>query len=120
MTILYVEDDEEDREIFKEALYSIGPYHTIITARDGRQAMQVLEEFVPDYIFLDINLPEMDGKQVLKTLKQSTGLSVIPVIMFTTSVNPEDRVECTSLGAADFISKPSMFHDLCRTLKRYL
>ena len=120
MTILYIDDDQDDCEIFRDAVNSIAPYHTVLCVEDSNHALQVLNKFLPDYIFLDINLPAMNGKEFLKTLKTSPQLKFIPVIMFTTSQNPADESECKKLGAVDYISKPPMFHHLCDTLKRYL
>jgi DNA-binding response OmpR family regulator len=120
MVILYVEDDPEDRDIFKEALLTISPHHTCLFAHDGKHAFEILEEFLPDYIFLDINMPGMEGKEILRELKSSTGLKSVPVIMFTTSDAEKDKVECKRLGAVDYIKKPTMFSDLCATLKKYL
>ena len=120
MTILYVEDDQEDCEIFREAVNCIAPYHTLLCVEDAKHAQQALEKFLPDYIFLDINLPGVTGIQFLRTIKQSPNLKVIPVIMFTTSKNQTDEIECKKYGAADYISKPPMFQQLCDTLKRYL
>lgn len=120
MTILYIEDDPDDCEIFRDALNSIAPYHTLFCVEDGKHALTLLEKFIPDYIFLDINLPGMTGKEFLKTLKRLPNLNLIPVIMFTTSQNPADEKECKNLGAVDYISKPPMFHHLCDALKRYL
>lgn len=89
-------------------------------ANDGKHAFKILEQFLPDYIFLDINMPEMNGKVFLKELKSFTDLKSIPVIMFTTSDSDRDKADCKNLGALDFLSKPPNFAAFCGALKKYL
>jgi CheY-like chemotaxis protein len=120
MIVLYIDDDPEDRDLFEGAVANISPYHNVLYANGGQHAFQILEQFLPDYIFLDINMPAMDGKAFLKEIKKMTGLKTVPIIMFSTSSEATDQEECKALGALDFITKPTMFPDLCRVLKKYL
>jgi CheY-like chemotaxis protein len=107
MTILYVDDDADDRHIFQEAVKSIDARFTCITAQDGLDALSYLSDNkLPDIIFLDINMPLMDGKTCLGELRGNKHTAHIPVIMFTTSNNPEERSMCENLGANDFVLKP--------------
>jgi CheY-like chemotaxis protein len=122
MTILYVEDDSEDRDTFKQAVEKTAPHTVCHFAEDGEDAIKMLSDIcnIPDYIFLDINLPRMNGIRFLRVIKNSTGLKGIPVIVFSTSKNPLDRLESLNLGAIDFISKPDRFAQYCEVLKRFI
>jgi len=122
MTIIYVEDDSEDQEFFKDAIAVIAPHTTCYFASSCNEAFRIMKKIViaPDYIFLDINMPEMNGKEFLKIVKTTPALKSIPVIIYSTSNSHRDMDECKTLGAVDFIVKPNNFADICATLKRYL
>ena len=122
MTVLYVEDDPEDRDIFKEALESISPSSVCHLATDGNDGLRYLlkNSVQPDYIFLDINLPEMNGKEFLKMIKETERFRNIPVVMYSTSSRPEDKDECLQLGAFDFVIKPSTFAQIREMLARFI
>ncbi len=122
MTILYIDDDLEDQEVFKDAIAIVSPHTTCYFARDGREGFRILHKIVnpPDYIFLDINMPEMSGKEFLNTVKNTQILKTTPVVMYSTSSNPVDIKEYKSLGAVDFIVKPNSFADVCEILKRFI
>jgi CheY-like chemotaxis protein len=76
MTILYADDDKDDRDLLSEALEQIDPSISCITAHDGKEALSILQEnrTLPDYIFLDVNMPVMDGKKCLTELKKNSKL----------------------------------------------
>src|SRR5438270_11536290 len=93
--ILYAEDDLDDFESVREALHQITDRFTLVHARDGSKVRSVLEETGhPDLIVLDLNMPIMDGKEVLHWLKQEEQYSEIPVMIFTTSSREEDVKLC--------------------------
>jgi CheY-like chemotaxis protein len=107
MNILYVDDDPDDRQIFLEALKSINEKYVCATAKDGLDALSYLGSHdLPDLIFLDINMPLMNGKTCLAEIKGNKSMAKVPVIIFTTSHNPAEREECKKMGAADFLLKP--------------
>jgi CheY-like chemotaxis protein len=118
MSILYIDDDEEDREIFKEALRAIDPSIICNAVSDGKQGLNTLEELVvvPDFIFVDVNMPVMNGKQFLKELKKTVRLRSIPVIMYSTTSQPTEIQEYAKLGAYEFLVKPSSFKKVCEVL----
>ena len=80
MHILYIDDDAEDREIFKEAITAIDPSYICNVANDGYQGLKALEEFVvmPDFIFVDVNMPRMTGRQFLLEIKKNSKASFDP------------------------------------------
>lgn len=113
MTILYVDDDPDDRQIFQEAVKSLDESFVCDTAVDGLDALSYVgSNKLPDVIFLDINMPLMNGKTCLAELKGNKITSHIPVIIFTTSNNPLERDECEKIGATDFILKPVSFLEM--------
>lgn len=118
MVVLNVDDDQEDREFFCDALREIDPTFTCLVAESGMEALALLENgaLLPDYIFLDINMPMMDGKQCLKVLKSIPRLEPIPVIMYSTSTDTREIKECYKLGAIDFLIKPHSFEKLVNDL----
>ena len=95
MTILYVDDDPDDRQIFQEAVKSIDGRAVCVTAQDGLDALSYLSMHdLPDIIFLDLNMPLMDGKTCLSEIRGNKATGHLPVIVFTTSSNNKDRTDC--------------------------
>ena len=122
MVILYVDDDFDDIEIFCDAVRSVNPTATCFIARDGLEALTLLEkmEQKPDYIFLDINMPVMNGKHCLMELKSRPDLCHIPVFMYSTSSNPIEKGECFKLGALKFLIKHYEYNKLVKELRETL
>lgn len=122
MTVLYAEDDLDDLEIFCEIISSINPHIECISARNGAEALEILDNLVllPDYIFLDINMPTMDGKACLKNLKRDHRFMSIPVVIYTTSANKMDIELCRQLGATDYIIKPNTIKEAVYKLSKWL
>jgi CheY-like chemotaxis protein len=119
MKILYADDDIDDCQLLFEALYQIDPSITCIMANDGREALKILRQGseLPDYIFLDVNMPVMDGKACLIELKKDKHLKNIPVIIYSTTTNKSEIYKLFELGASDYIRKPNSFEELCKTLR---
>ena len=122
MTILYADDDVDDRDLVMEALREIDPSISCITATDGREVIGLLEHHLPlpDYIMLDINMPAMNGKECLTVLKQNERLKNIPVVIYSTTSDQREIDEYLALGALTFIRKPHTFTQLCTALTIFL
>lgn len=122
MVILYVDDDGEDCDFFTDAIKAIDSSIQCRIASNGQAALNSLRSFspLPDYIFLDINMPLMDGKTCLRELKKSDIFRPIPVVMYSTSSDTREIKECYELGAFDFLIKPSDFQKLCEDLDSIL
>jgi CheY-like chemotaxis protein len=120
--ILLAEDDEDDRFLFVDALSEIDSSIHCSTATDGRKALQALKkaEKLPDILFLDINMPTMNGLDCLQKVKKDIRLARLPVVIFTTSNNPEDIELTHRLGANVFLRKPSGFKELKLKLEKIL
>jgi CheY-like chemotaxis protein len=122
MVILFVDDDPEEYELFCEAIKTFQQGTHCLYAKDGLVAMHLLERLttLPDYIFLDINMPVMDGRECLEEIKADPRLKAIPVIMYSTTANPVEISSFKKLGAQDFVIKPSGFVQLINRLKTTL
>jgi CheY-like chemotaxis protein len=121
--IFIIDDDVEDQEIFMEALKEVDSSIACLTSNSGDDALQQLSgslNHLPDLIFLDLNLPKLNGKQILREIKKNDVINRIPVIMFSTSFAPRDIDEVKKSGAVFHLLKPARFHDLCKSLKTIL
>lgn len=113
MDILLVEDNESDAYLLQELLARNPEAPHLHHVTDGHEALAYMKRekpyensTSPDLILLDLGLPRISGYEVLKTLKEKSDGTTIPVIILTTSRNPMDRNQCMALGADAFISKP--------------
>jgi len=107
--ILLVEDNEGDVLLAKEALKFIGSGSNIIPVNNGESLFEyfnVRKNDTPDVIILDLNLPGMNGTEILKILKTDPETENIPVIVFSTSNNQNDIDRCYELKADEYITKP--------------
>lgn len=111
--ILLVDDDPDDREFFLFALEEIGSF-TVTEAKDGMEALEYLKDsaFKPDIVFLDINMPRMNGREFLAEFEKYEGRKEIPVVVISTSSHGSDINEMKRLGAESYIIKPSSIRNL--------
>lgn len=115
--ILLVEDNEGDIVLTVEALREAKIHNKVFVVRDGEEALSYLyregryvDAEMPDIIFLDINLPRIDGKEVLAKIKNDDRLKFIPVVILTTSESENDIMESYSNHANCYITKPVDFN----------
>jgi DNA-binding response OmpR family regulator len=103
--VLVVEDNSADALVVREAIGTIAPEADVMIASDGEQALRFLVEFKfkPDIIFLDLNVPKLDGLQILEC---SGANEDSLVIVLTGSINPSDNIRALELGAREYILKP--------------
>jgi CheY-like chemotaxis protein len=121
-TFLIVDDDPDDVQLFCEAVTEINKTFRCISAADGEEALQLLKAAIvkPDFIFLDLNMPRMTGKQFLPQLKKESQFARIPVIIYSTSKIKTDVEDSLRLGAVSFITKPNKFDHLVKTISHIL
>lgn len=121
-TCLLIDDDIDDQEIFLSVLQEVAPSIRCYTASNGQDAIDRLmsEEVKPDLIFLDLNMPLMNGKQFLKACNLLEGCRSIPVIVLTTSSDKKSIEETRKLGARDYITKPDKFSSWGSVIKEKL
>lgn len=118
---LIVDDDVEDQDVFSIALDDAAPGIELLKAGNGVEALEILRSLddahLPELIFLDVNMPHMDGKECLREIKNDPALRNIRVIIYTTSSEQRDIDELLEAGAAEFITKPVDIVDLIRILQ---
>lgn len=122
-SVLLVDDDLEDQEIFIDALKEIDHSIQCLCASNSEDVLKVLEGNIaskPDLLFLDLNMPRLNGKQLLAELKRNSRFADIPVVMYSTHFEEKDIAEIGKLGAAHHLIKPSKFSELCNSLNAIL
>ncbi|HVU57767.1 MAG TPA: response regulator [Puia sp.] len=123
--VLLVDDDADDREIFTWTMSNIYPSAVIDMAIDGQDALEKLEqwEYCPDIIFVDLNMPRMNGFDFLKEIRQMDRWKELPVIVYSTSSNPKDMARSWQAGATDYIVKgtdmASVKRDILQALEKF-
>jgi CheY-like chemotaxis protein len=120
MTYFFVDDDLDDQEIFGLAIAELDKSAVCRFANDGLEAIEALmdENFSPSLIFIDLNMPRMNGHECLSELRKIERLRDIPVFMYSTSSDPALVAASKALGANNFIVKPSGFQALTDILKK--
>lgn len=123
-TLLLAEDDPDDRFMILRALQRARPGLSTATVSDGIELVKHLDllahDALPKLLLLDLNMPRMDGRQVLERMRSEPRWRALPIVVLTTSVEPEDVQRVNALGAAGFISKPDEFGALIRVLTTVL
>jgi len=121
-SIVLVDDDRDDHEIFRSACAQVDHRVHVLGFDSGDQAIRNLSVMpsLPDVIFLDLNMPRLNGVDVLEKLKDSAQLKSVPVVIYSTSFDSTVREKCSSLGAIEIMEKPSCFDALCTRLQTVL
>lgn len=118
-TILIVDDGPGDRRLLEEALREHAPGYPVYSTQNGEQALSYLESRADKtaLIFLDLNMPGIDGREVLRSLKENKKTAHIPVIVLTTSEDPQDVTYCYRHYANSVLTKPMFLDDLSATIE---
>jgi len=118
MTILYIDDDVDDCDLMVEALQELDGSIHCITYTESIKGLKFLMEAseLPDFIILDINMPQLNGKDCLIKIKEQERLKYIPVVMCSTTLQTKEIKTYFELGAYDFIVKPSTISKFCMEL----
>ncbi len=123
--ILLVEDDKVDAMTVKRSLREIHVTNDVVVAGNGEEALQFLHQpgaECPCIILLDLNMPKMNGLELLQVLKKDPAFKKVPVVVLTTSKNDQDKFESFDLGVAGYMIKPvdyQQFVDVVRTINLY-
>jgi CheY-like chemotaxis protein len=118
--VLLVDDDNDDVLLFQQAIEVLPIHVEVKVAYNGKEAIDMLNsDFVPNKIFLDINMPVMDGIECLTHIRHMLHCKSIPVVMLTTSNWQKDKQICNQLGA-EFLIKPNTFKELVNCLSIHL
>lgn len=122
--IMFVDDDEEDRFIMLEYFRESGNENHIHFITNGQEALDYLESIpedgnLPRLIVLDLNMPILNGTQTLFQLKRSRRFKDIPVIIFSTSENENEKRKCLSMGADDYLVKPASYNEGLKVVEKF-
>jgi CheY-like chemotaxis protein len=125
MIILCIDNDSEDIDFFADAVKRVDPAIGFLSAIGGKDALSLLSsisnsEQLPAYIFLDVNMPQMNGKDTLKELRKIHRYNSVQIVMLSTGLSPRDSEEYKQLGANHFMPKANSFPDLCEKLRSFL
>jgi CheY-like chemotaxis protein len=123
ITCFLIDNDEEDQEIFSMALQQADPHIQCAFVNNGPGALHKLNadlSFIPSLIFIDMNMPLMNGTQCLEEIKKLPRLSKVPVYIYSTAADPLTVAQVKQMGATDFIVKPVSFKELTEILSRIL
>jgi two-component system response regulator len=124
--ILVVEDNLTDEQLLVRALSKSGITNPIVAARDGLDAIQYLfalgryeyrnAEEVPAVVLIDLNLPKVDGLEVLRRMRSDYRTKLLPVAIFTSSMEEQDLINGYSLGANSYVRKPTEFSEYAKVV----
>lgn len=116
---LIIDDDPDDQELFLLAAGDLHEAPDCIFANNGVEGLALLNGLIdlPDFIFLDLNMPKMGGKECLIKIKENPRFKEIPVVIISTSSQHTHREEMQELGALDFITKPPHVTQLTKRLE---
>lgn len=117
-TVMYVEDNVDNRTLVRRVLMAEG--YEVIEAGSAQEALQILNQQIPDLILVDINMPEVDGYTLTRQIRSMRGLSGIPIIALTANVLRGDREKSLEAGCDGYIQKPVDIDALPQQVARYL
>jgi CheY-like chemotaxis protein len=122
LVILLAEDDDGHAQLIQRNLKRAGVANEVVRARDGQEALDYLQGRGPWparlLLLLDINMPRVDGVEVLRRLKSDPATAKIPVIMLTTTDDPREVARCYEVGCSVYVTKPVRYEDFVEALTR--
>lgn len=117
---LLIDDDEDELEVFSQALHSIDKTIKCTLAKDLNEAIEFLNDNSPAYIFIDFNMPKTNGLECLAEIKKIKKLEKSRVILYSNHIDEEMKDKAMALGAFKCVKKPNMINLLARRLKEIL
>ncbi len=117
-TILYVEDNPENRMLIRRVLLSED--YSLTEATSASQALDILRTNRPDLILMDINMPDMDGYTLTAQIKSMPGFAQVPIIAITANVMRGDREKTLQAGCDGYIQKPVDIDQLTREIEKFI
>ena len=117
-TILIVEDNEKNMKLVRDILRHAG--HETIEAATGGDGVRLAVEKRPDLVLMDIQLPDIDGIEALRRIREVKELDAVPVIAVSASVMPDDQHKIVTSGFDAFVTKPINLKQFLETVKRFL
>jgi len=118
--ILLIDDDTDELEVFAEALRSVDKNIQCSQARDLKEALEFLNYSSPAYIFIDYNMPKINGLEVVSEIKKIEKLGNSKIILYSNYISEEMNEKAIYLGAYKCVKKPSMINVLIKNLREIL
>jgi chemosensory pili system protein ChpA (sensor histidine kinase/response regulator) len=117
-TIMVVDDSVTVRKVMTRFLEREG--YNVVTAKDGVDALQLLQDELPDLMLLDIEMPRMDGFEVAKNVRSTSRMRHLPIIMITSRTGDKHRQHALSIGVNEYLGKPYQEDVLLKTMEALL
>ena len=119
-TIIIADDDPDDKEFFDAAVKEINPSVKIFNVPNGKELMRLLDSFVPDMVFLDLDMPVMNGVESLVAIRANANLEKMPVVVYSSTTREANIQTAYEMGAHLFFIKPSVYQDYLNSLRAIL
>ncbi|MEX2231345.1 MAG: response regulator [Cyclobacteriaceae bacterium] len=121
MLILNIDDDIDDREMFCAAIKAVDSMISCVQMDSGHKALEFIAkaEILPDYIFIDINMPKMDGFECVEKIRSIPGTKKISIVMYSTAFRPDDHANFARMGIK-YLSKSSRLPDIVESIKKII
>ena len=119
-SIILADDDRDDHDFFQTALQEIDPSKKLNIVTDGAQLIALLENYVPDLIFLDLDMPCKNGLECLREIRSNAVLQNLPVVVFSSTSRPANITTAYEMGGNLFFTKPSNYIDLVTAIRSIL
>ena len=113
-----IDDDPDELDIFTEALNEIDPGYTCTWAESPFRALELFKSEVPDFIFLDINMPRMDGFECLREIRKLSAFAEVPVILYSNGINEEACKRAIAIGASGCVRKAADIPKLAAIIRK--
>jgi DNA-binding response OmpR family regulator len=119
-SVVLADDDSDDSFLFNSVFDEMVPAPGLTVVRDGNELLSLLNNFVPDLLFLDLEMPYKNGLECLVEIRNSEVLKTLPVVVFSSTTRPANIQTAYEMGADLFFIKPSIFSDLSTAIKTIL
>ena len=120
MDLLYIDDDLDDLELFSEAVKAIAPSCSCVMTTSGEEGLSMLATLRPHCVFLDINMPRLNGCQLLKRIRENKMYDAVKVCILSTAITGAESTSYKKMGANFCIKKPTSFGELKKSLEQCL
>ena len=119
-SVILAEDDPDDHDFFSQALQEISSTIKLTSVENGEDLMTLLKSFIPDIIFLDLDMPYKNGLQCISEIRNNPLLQFIPIVIFSSTTRPANIETAYEMGADLFFIKPAVYKDLVSSIKAIL
>ena len=111
LDILFIDDDEIERLKFNRVCKQSSYKTSVIEAKNGEEAIILLEQTIPQLVIVDLNMPKMNGLEFISALRKNIKLTYMPIVVLSSSDNKEDVKKCFEVGVSGYILKPLRYEE---------